>query len=53
MDIYCDGVQGGPSDNGRCTYSRSPDMQDTTAFQNTVAPYRVGISDLNTYVHPS
>ncbi|KAK0657769.1 glycoside hydrolase family 75 protein [Cercophora newfieldiana] len=52
MDIDCDGVQGGPQDDGRCAYNRSPDLQDTTAFQNTVARYRAGVSDLNTYVHP-
>jgi hypothetical protein len=52
MDIDCDGVQGGPADDGRCAFSTSPDMQDTTAFQNSVSRYRAGITDLNTYVHP-
>ncbi|KAK0631504.1 glycoside hydrolase family 75 protein [Immersiella caudata] len=52
MDIDCDGVQGGPADDGRCAFNRSPDLQDTTAFQNTVARYRAGVSDLNTYIHP-
>ncbi|KAK4444123.1 fungal chitosanase of glycosyl hydrolase group 75-domain-containing protein [Podospora aff. communis PSN243] len=52
MDIDCDGVQGGPADDGRCAFNKSPDMQDTTAFQNSISRYRTGISDLNTYVHP-
>lgn len=52
MDIDCDGGQGGPQDDGRCSYSRSPDYQDTSAFQNTIARYRAGINDLNAYVHP-
>lgn len=52
MDIDCDGAQGGPADDGRCSYGRSPDLQNTNAFQDVVAGYDAGISDLNTYVHP-
>lgn len=52
MDIDCDGAQGGPSDDGRCSYGLSPDLQNTTAFQDIIVQYDVGISDLNTYVHP-
>jgi len=52
MDIDCDGVQNGPANDGRCSVSRSPDYQDTTAFQDTIVRYRAGITDLNAYVHP-
>lgn len=52
MDIDCDGIQNGPADDGRCSSGLSPDYQDTTAFQHTIEQYDVGISDLNTYVHP-
>ena len=52
MDIDCDGVQGGPQDDGRCSYGRSPDYQGATAFRDTVASYNAGIKDLNSYVHP-
>ncbi|KAK4173796.1 fungal chitosanase of glycosyl hydrolase group 75-domain-containing protein [Triangularia setosa] len=52
MDIDCDGVQGGSQDDGRCSLGRSPDYQDATAFQDIVQSYGVGISDLNTYIHP-
>ncbi|KAK0719262.1 glycoside hydrolase family 75 protein [Lasiosphaeris hirsuta] len=52
MDVDCDGVQGGPQDDGRCSVGRSPDYQDTTAFQDVVAGYNAGIQDLNAYVHP-
>ncbi|KAK3393900.1 fungal chitosanase of glycosyl hydrolase group 75-domain-containing protein [Podospora didyma] len=52
MDIDCDGVQGGPGDDGRCSYGRSPDLQDVTAFQDVVAGYNAGIKDLNPYIHP-
>ncbi|KAM7197772.1 fungal chitosanase [Naviculisporaceae sp. PSN 640] len=52
MDIDCDGIQNGPADDGRCSYGLSPDYQNTTAFQDIIAQYGVGISDLNTYVHP-
>ncbi|KAK0732402.1 fungal chitosanase of glycosyl hydrolase group 75-domain-containing protein [Apiosordaria backusii] len=52
MDIDCDGVQGGSQDDGRCSLGRSPDYQDATAFRDVIQSYNVGISDLNTYVHP-
>ncbi|KAK1752738.1 chitosanase [Echria macrotheca] len=52
MDIDCDGAQGGPADDGRCSIGRSPDYQGTTAFQDVVASYAAGIKDLNSYVHP-
>ncbi|KAK3949809.1 fungal chitosanase of glycosyl hydrolase group 75-domain-containing protein [Pseudoneurospora amorphoporcata] len=53
MDVDCDGLQGGPGDDGRCSVGASPDYQGITAFQETVASYNVsGVKDLNTYVHP-
>lgn len=53
MDIDCDGVQGGPQDDGRCSMGRSPDYQDATAFRDVVRSYNVAnVTDLNTYVHP-
>lgn len=52
MDVDCDGVQGGPADDGRCTKARSPDYQSKTAFQRIITRYGVGIQDLNAYVHP-
>ncbi|EAA36355.3 glycoside hydrolase family 75 protein [Neurospora crassa] len=53
MDVDCDGVQGGASDDGRCSVGVSADYQSTTAFQDMVAAYNVsGVRDLNTYVHP-
>jgi hypothetical protein len=50
MDIDCDGAQGGPADDGRCTSSQ--DTQSITSFADTVASYRKGIKDLNANVHP-
>ncbi|TAQ87395.1 hypothetical protein B7494_g4279 [Chlorociboria aeruginascens] len=50
MDIDCDGKQGGVGDDGRC--GKSTDTQSITAFQDTVAGYKAGITDLNAYVHP-
>ncbi|GAB1309859.1 Endo-chitosanase [Madurella fahalii] len=53
MDIDCDGRHGGVLDDGRCSASRSPDRQSTTAFRATIAGYDVpGVPDLNPYVHP-
>ncbi|KAK0630312.1 fungal chitosanase of glycosyl hydrolase group 75-domain-containing protein [Bombardia bombarda] len=52
MDVDCDGIQGGPADDGRCSYGRSPDLQNTTAFQDVVESYNVGIKDLDPYVIP-
>jgi hypothetical protein len=52
MDVDCDGMQGGPADNGRCSIQSSPDTQNVTTFQNEVAGYQRGIVDLNTYIHP-
>ncbi|CAP59699.1 uncharacterized protein PODANS_1_530 [Podospora anserina S mat+] len=52
MDVDCDGVQGGSQDDGRCSLGRSPDYQDATAFRDLIQSFKVGISDLNTYVHP-
>ncbi|KAK3335208.1 fungal chitosanase of glycosyl hydrolase group 75-domain-containing protein [Cercophora scortea] len=52
MDIDCDGIQGGPGDDGRCDAVASPDLQLATSFKDEVAGYGKGISDLNAYVHP-
>ncbi|KAK4231667.1 fungal chitosanase of glycosyl hydrolase group 75-domain-containing protein [Podospora fimiseda] len=52
MDIDCDGIQGGSGDDGRCSVELSPDYQAETAFKDTIQSYNVGISDLNSYVHP-
>ncbi|KAK5653958.1 hypothetical protein OQA88_7634 [Cercophora sp. LCS_1] len=53
MDVDCDGITGGPGDDGRCSIGRSPDYQDQTAFRDTVRSLsQSNISDLNTYVHP-
>lgn len=50
MDIDCDGIQGGPGNDRRCGYSA--DTQSQTSFQDAVAGYKKGVSDLNPYVHP-
>ncbi|KAL7934681.1 glycoside hydrolase family 75 protein [Trichoderma chlorosporum] len=47
MDIDCDGALG--TGDGSC--DSSTDTQDETAFQDTVASYHKGITDLNAYVH--
>ncbi|KAM7190480.1 Fungal chitosanase of glycosyl hydrolase group 75 domain containing protein [Rhypophila sp. PSN 637] len=59
MDIDCDGVVLTPNGSipdaaktGRCSYDSSPDLQNMTAFRDTIQQYDVGITDLNTYVHP-
>lgn len=52
MDIDCDGIQGGPGDDGRCALNTSPDYQPETSFRTLVSGYRAGINELNTYVHP-
>ncbi|KAK3904263.1 glycoside hydrolase [Staphylotrichum tortipilum] len=51
MDVDCDGLLGGPADDGRCRLALSPDYQNTTAFQSILASYNRGITDLNPYVH--
>ncbi|PTB38699.1 glycoside hydrolase family 75 protein [Trichoderma asperellum CBS 433.97] len=50
MDVDCDGIQGGPADDGRC--GDSSDTQDTTAFADTVASYGTGQQDLDANAHP-
>lgn len=50
MDIDCDGNQKGPANDGRC--GPSQDTQSTTAFEDTIKGYKVGIDELNPYVHP-
>ncbi|PNP44113.1 hypothetical protein TGAMA5MH_04398 [Trichoderma gamsii] len=50
MDIDCDGIQGGPADDGRC--GDSSDTQSITAFQDTVASYGTGQRDLDANAHP-
>ncbi|KAK0766384.1 hypothetical protein N5P37_000107 [Trichoderma harzianum] len=50
MDIDCDGIQGGPADDGRC--GDSGDTQDITAFADTVRGYGTGQRDLDANAHP-
>ncbi|KAH7171341.1 family 75 glycoside hydrolase [Dactylonectria macrodidyma] len=50
MDIDCDGIQGGPADDGRC--GSSGDTQSMTSFMDTVAGYGTGQEDLDANVHP-
>ena len=50
MDIDCDGIQGGPADDGRC--GSSADTQDITAFQSTVQGYGTGQKDLDANADP-
>lgn len=50
MDIDCDGIQGGPADDGRC--GSSGDTQSQTSFQDTVRSYGQGQRDLDANVHP-
>lgn len=50
MDIDCDGVQGGPADDGRC--GSSSDTQSQTTFQYDVAHYGADQRDLDANVHP-
>lgn len=50
MDIDCDGVQGGPADDGRC--GSSSDTQSVTSFQYDVEHYGAGQKDLDANVHP-
>ncbi|KAH7324933.1 family 75 glycoside hydrolase [Stachybotrys elegans] len=49
MDVDCDGLQGGPGDDGRC--ESSDDTQSITAFQWILEGYNVGQEDLNAKVH--
>lgn len=50
MDIDCDGIQGGPADDGRC--GDSSDTQSITAFADTVNSYGTGQRDLDANAHP-
>jgi hypothetical protein len=50
MDIDCDGIQGGPGDDGRC--HESSDTQPRTFFSDIVQSFTNGVADLNAYVHP-
>ncbi|TVY24767.1 Endo-chitosanase [Lachnellula hyalina] len=50
MDIDCDGEQHGKGDDGRC--GPSDDTQSQTSFEDTVASYNKGVTDLNAFVHP-
>ncbi len=50
MDIDCDGIQGGPADDGRC--GSSGDTQSITSFQGTVQGYGTGQRDLDANIHP-
>lgn len=48
MDIDCDGSQ---TDGGDGSCKPSEDTQNQTAFQDTIVSYKVGISDLDAYIH--
>ncbi|KAJ2968152.1 hypothetical protein NQ176_g9317 [Zarea fungicola] len=50
MDVDCDGLQGGPADDGRC--KKSTDTQTQSSFQDTLQSYNRGIKDLNANVMP-
>jgi hypothetical protein len=50
MDIDCDGIQGGPADDGRCR--SSGDTQSITSFQWLVESYGTGQKDLDANAHP-
>jgi hypothetical protein len=50
MDICCDGIQGGPSDDGRC--ASSPSTQSITAFQWILESYGTNQTDLDANAHP-
>ncbi|KAH8881182.1 fungal chitosanase [Thozetella sp. PMI_491] len=49
MDVDCDGVQGGPQDDGRCHESNT--TLSTTAIRDIIRSYSVGIDDLNPHEH--
>ncbi|KAM5354297.1 hypothetical protein ACJ41O_000947 [Fusarium nematophilum] len=49
MDIDCDGIQGGPADDGRC--GSSGDTQSITSFQDTIEKYGTGQKDLDANAH--
>lgn len=49
MDVDCDGVQGGPQDDGRCDASNTTLTE--TAVKYIIEGYNVGISDLNPHEH--
>ncbi|KAF4975923.1 hypothetical protein FZEAL_7340 [Fusarium zealandicum] len=49
MDIDCDGIQGGPADDGRC--GSSGDTQSITSFQYLVEGYGTGQKDLDANAH--
>lgn len=50
MDPDCDGVQGGPQDDGRC--AGGIDMtQSRTSINRIIKSYNVGITDLNANEH--
>lgn len=50
LDVDCDGVQGGPADDGRC--ESSDDTQSVTSFQWVLEEYEQGQEDLDANVHP-
>lgn len=50
MDIDCDGIQGGPADDGRC--GSSGDTQSVTSFQWILESYKTGQRDLDANAHP-
>ncbi|KAM9883520.1 Endo-chitosanase [Verticillium dahliae] len=50
LDIDCDGIQGGPADDGRC--GSSGDTQSQTSFQEDLQSYGANQTDLDANVHP-
>jgi hypothetical protein len=49
MDVCCDGIAGGPADDGRC--SNDPSFLGITAFQWLVEGYGTGQEDLDSNAH--
>jgi hypothetical protein len=49
MDVCCDGIAGGPADDGRC--SDDPSFLGITAFQWLVEGYGTGQEDLDSNAH--
>ena len=49
MDVCCDGIQGGPADDGRCDLDES--LLYITAFQYLVEGYGTGQTDLDANAH--
>ncbi|KAI5462768.1 family 75 glycoside hydrolase [Mariannaea sp. PMI_226] len=50
MDIDCDGIQGGPADDGRC--GKSLDTQSGTSFMGVLASFAPGLGNLDANAIP-